>query len=77
MDKEKIFESARKGMRVNNKFIQHKNIEKPCYKLGYCPYGQLVEVFNLRKKADKKISCKIFGHDCPVFFHAENIMEKR
>jgi len=32
-----IFEAANKGIWINNKFIRHRNIEKPCYKLGYCP----------------------------------------
>jgi len=100
---------------LNTKKIIIKNIEKPCHKLGYCPYGQLVEEFPLHKKAEKyaikhnkfvktikgkgwvscskndkgatpdlnwackkvkePFSCKTFGHDCPVFYHAENIVE--
>lgn len=27
-----------------------KEIEKPCNKLGYCPYGELVELSKLRAK---------------------------
>ena len=49
-------------------------IEKPCHKLGYCPYGQLVEEFPLKDKRDN-VSCKTFGHNCPVFYHAEEITE--
>lgn len=60
---------------LNTKKIIIKNIKKPCYKLGYCPYGQLVEEFLIRKKRNKKFSCKTFGHDCPVFYHAEMITE--
>jgi hypothetical protein len=48
--------------------------EKPCYECGYCPYGQLVEEFPLREERDK-FSCKVFGHDCPVFYHYEPITE--
>lgn len=49
-------------------------LDKPCHKLGYCPYGQLVEEFPISKKPTK-LSCKIFGHNCPAFYHAENITE--
>lgn len=49
-------------------------IEKPCHKLGYCPYGPLVEDFLLKSKPTE-ISCKVFGHDCPVFSVAEGFKE--
>lgn len=98
---------------LNNKKIISKWAEKPCRKLGHCPYGQLVEEFPLHKKAEKfaiknnkfvkfekgkgwvtcykkdkgacpdinwafgkvkePYSCNIFGHDCPVFYHAEKL----
>jgi hypothetical protein len=48
-------------------------LEKPCHKLEYCPYGQLVEEFPLQTVT--KRSCKVFGHDCPVFYHAEPLAE--
>jgi hypothetical protein len=51
-----------------------KDIEKPCYSCGYCPYGQLVEAFQLEKRT--KISCTIFGHDCPAYYMAEGMTEK-
>ena len=65
------------------------DIDKPCHKLGFCPYGQLVEEFPLHPefeeqdlnkvaregKLDTGYNCKVFGHDCPVFYHAERIME--
>ena len=47
---------------------------KPCKKLGYCPYGVLVEEFPLKMKS--KISCELFGHDCPVFYVAEGLEEE-
>lgn len=59
---------------LNNKKIVVKDIEKPCHKLNYCPYGQLIEEFPLTKKRTK-FSCKTFGHNCPVFYHAENMIE--
>lgn len=46
---------------------------KPCHLAGYCPYGKLVEAFPLKKNS--KYACKVFGHDCPVFYHAEPMGE--
>ena len=53
---------------------KHTDIEKPCHVLKYCPYGSLVEEFKLRTKRIK-ISCTTFGHDCPVYYHAEDMTE--
>jgi hypothetical protein len=55
-----------------------KNIEifKPCNKLGWCPYGPLIENFPLKEKPDK-ISCSIFGHDCPAFTMAEGFVDDK
>jgi len=62
---------------VNNHTILKSNLtkEKPCHTLGWCPYGQLVELFWLRYESDKKFSCEVFGHDCPVFYHAEEFSD--
>jgi len=49
-------------------------IVKPCHMTGFCPYGQLVEAFPLRENRDY-FSCNLFGHDCPVFYHAESVTE--
>ncbi len=49
---------------------------KPCWELKYCPYGPLVEEFPIQKKRNNK-SCRIFGHDCPVFYAAEPFTETR
>jgi hypothetical protein len=57
---------------LNTKKIIAPKVAKPCKKLGYCPYGQLVEEFPVRKKRSK-YSCHIFGHDCPVHYHMEKI----
>ena len=49
---------------------------KPCWELKYCPYGILVEDFPLKKEGDQK-SCRIYGHDCPVFSVNEPLTETR
>lgn len=50
-------------------------IEKPCHKLGWCPYGKLVEGFPLEMGPRSDTSCQIFGHDCPVFYCSEPLSE--
>ena len=49
-----------------------KQKEKPCLKVGFCPYGQLVESFPLEHG---EFSCTVFGHDCPVYYCAEPLSE--
>ena len=49
---------------------------KPCHHSGYCSYGQIVEMFPLQGKERDEKSCKVFGHDCPVFYLAEPMSEK-
>jgi len=46
--------------------------EKPCLKCGYCPYGAIVEMFPLKHG---KLSCLVFGHDCPMYYNAEDVGE--
>jgi len=53
-----------------------KAVCKPCWELKYCPYGPLVEDFPLKSENDEK-SCRIFGHDCPVFYVAEPFTETK
>ena len=62
--------------KLNNKKVLDNNLKKtrPCHELGYCPYGQLVEEFPLEKKSGK-FSCKTFGHNCPMYYMAEDITE--
>jgi len=61
-------------MKKQKKEMKKKIIlDKPCHKLKYCPYGFLVEYSPLKKK--NKLSCKVFGHDCPVFYVAEGWVE--
>jgi hypothetical protein len=53
-----------------------KAVCKPCWEIKYCPYGPLVEDFPLKRIRDER-SCRIFGHDCPVFSVAEPFTETR
>ena len=55
-----------------HKWKIEKQKEKPCAKLGFCPYGQLVESFPL---VHGEFSCRVFGHDCPVYYCAEPLSE--
>lgn len=50
-----------------------EKIIKPCKLCGFCPYGQLIEEFPLTN--DEGIVCLVYGHDCPVFYHAEIFAE--
>jgi len=50
---------------------------KPCHKLGFCPYGQIIEEFPIDFfKKRTEFSCKVFGHNCPVFYCAEPLSEE-
>jgi hypothetical protein len=53
-----------------------KAVCKPCWEVKYCPYGPLVEQFPLRQ-GEHPWSCRIFGHDCPVFHVAEPFTETK
>ncbi len=45
-------------------------INKPCHELGWCPYGSLGDEFKPRI-TNNQYECKIYSHDCPVFYHFE------
>lgn len=47
---------------------------KPCWILGFCPYGILVESFPLLEERNDE-SCKVYGHQCPVFTVGEKLAE--
>lgn len=68
---DKAFEEWKKRTE-NNKI---KAICKPCWELNYCPYGVLVEDFQLTDEYDYE--CRIFGHECPVFTVAEPFTETK
>jgi hypothetical protein len=53
-----------------------KAVCKPCWEIKYCPYGPLVEEFPLSEEHGER-SCRIFGHDCPVFYVAEPLTETK
>jgi hypothetical protein len=75
MNRKEVKMSAKEALKwVNTKKIINPKAKKPCHKLGYCPYGQIVELYPLRVKRSK-YSCKVFGHDCPVFYTSEKLAE--
>ena len=53
-----------------------KSVCKPCWELKYCPYGPLVEQFPIDINPNDR-SCRIFGHDCPVFSVSEPFTETK
>ena len=59
---------------INNKLVIWEHAIKPCKYCGYCPYGQMVEMFPLEEETGPR-SCEVFGHDCPVYYHAEPLAE--
>ena len=61
--------------RCNGTYINA--ICKPCWELKYCPYGVLVEDFELRDEPEDPYRCRIFGHICPVFLVAEPLTETK
>jgi HNH endonuclease len=81
--KHRTSDSSRAGdphiLRWAEKIAREKRVKavcKPCWEIRYCPYGPLVEQFPLRVKRDER-SCRIFGHDCPVFYVAEPLTETK
>ena len=61
--------------RCNGTYINA--ICKPCWELKYCPYGVIVEDFELRDEPEDPYRCRIFGHICPVFLVAEPLTETK
>jgi len=60
---------------LNNTIIRYPLLViRPCHKLRYCPYGELIEEYPLNIKG--KYSCKVFGHDCPAYYLPEDTMEE-
>jgi len=72
-NKQPIHQPGKKSKIVLEDKTHYYLITKPCHKLGYCPYGQLVEEYPINDKTN--MSCLTFGHDCPVFYLAEPISE--
>jgi len=73
-----------KGLWVNCERVVSQDVEHPCLKAGFCPYGGLVEVYPLpgMKMPGGSVhqqtnrSCGLFGHDCPAHYMAENVTER-
>jgi len=51
----------------NEGIIVVENSAKPCWELQWCPYGSLVEDFQIRMIRDYH-TCEVFDHDCPVYY---------
>jgi len=60
----------------SNRLWKKDQIEKPCKILNHCPYGELVENYPVKKRMND-YSCKVFGHDCPIFYLAEKVTEEK
>ncbi len=54
--------------------INRTKFNKPCERLYYCPYGSLGDKYELRDTI-RKFACKIYPHDCPMFYHADRIVD--
>lgn len=61
--------------RLNNHTMKHPYAKKPCYKLGYCPYGSLMCVFP--SSEDESLNCTTFTNDCPIFYLGYTAPEER
>ncbi len=47
------------GEWLNTEKINDENVIKPCHRLGWCPYGPLIEEFRLRDENERnKFSCE-------------------
>jgi len=69
--------------KINIVHVSEPDVEKPCKRLGYCPYGALVEEFPLIHNRQNKLACTLengaivqFGHNCPVHYLAELVDKK-
>jgi hypothetical protein len=61
----------------NDGVIVREDVEKPCFKLRFCPYGSIAEGFwagrliyyyNTGESSKEKYHCNAFAHDCPTFY---------
>ena len=75
-------EINRECHKLNVTHVCVSDIEKPCQKLGYCPYGALVEEYPLMHNKNT-LACTPengaivrFGRNCPVHYLAEFINEE-
>ena len=75
MDQNKQDPIQKWGEKINWN-LRVKAVCKPCWELKYCPYGPIVEEFPLHEDSNPH-SCRIFGHECPVFTVAEPFTETK
>ncbi|MHA1105182.1 MAG: hypothetical protein ACTSPN_05610 [Promethearchaeota archaeon] len=60
---------------LNTSKVIDKSAKKPCHRLGLCPYGKIIEEFPIEDQ-NSEFMCKVFHHNCPIFYHVENTSEK-
>jgi len=63
------------GEWLNVSEIIDQNAKKPCHRLGWCPYGKLVEEYPIREQISD-YTCKVFHHDCPIYYQVEYTSEE-
>ena len=56
----------------NDGVIVCEDVEKPCFKLLFCPYGNIAEAFwparEYYYENFRKFHCSAIDHDCPAFY---------
>lgn len=64
----------------NDGVIVREDVEKPCLKLGFCPYGSIAEAFwparEYYHKNFRAFHCGALDHDCPVFYISVEVTEE-
>ena len=66
---EKLQDNLRHCPGFNDSEVLIRAVEKPCYKLEFCPYGALGEKSPRQEEPTSPLACKLLPHDCPVFYH--------
>lgn len=61
-------------MTINQGKIVSKDREKPCYKLGWCPYNDITWSFK-EEEDSSEYTCSIFSRHCPVFYLGVSVIE--
>jgi len=51
------------------------DVEKPCWKLGYCPFGVLIYDFSAKVAKNDPRRCSVYGYICPSFFYSQCVVD--
>ena len=65
---------TKRKMKLN--YSRHYNVEKPCIKLEYCPYGSFAQSY-ITEEAKEPYKCKLYGNKCPVFYFGFGAKDRR